>query len=99
MKKRLTMSCWPILALTLLATAVLPQQLSDRFVIDASKPFAYVKFDHVANRKQPSPNESPKSLWLEFRSESLGIIDRLMFGRSLFFPPPDACLNLRSMHP
>jgi len=58
------MSCWPILALTLLATAVLPQQLSDRFVIDASKPFAYVKFDHVANRKQPSPNESPKSLWL-----------------------------------
>jgi hypothetical protein len=65
MKKRAAISCWLILMFTLLAPAALPQQMADRFLIDASKPFAYINFDHVADRKQPSPEEFPKGLWLK----------------------------------
>jgi hypothetical protein len=64
MTTRLPKVFWPILAFTLLTPGALAQQPSDRFVIDISKPFAYIKFDHIADRKQPLPNQSPKGLWL-----------------------------------
>jgi hypothetical protein len=64
MTPRLPKAFWPILAFALLIPSAVAQQLSDRFVIDASKPFAYIKFDHIADRKQPLPNQSPKGLWL-----------------------------------
>src|SRR5882672_1006609 len=64
MKKRLPMASWLILAFTLLVPRAFAQQISDRFVIDASKPFAYIKFDHIADRKQPLPDQSAKGLWL-----------------------------------
>jgi len=64
MTTRLPKVFWPILAFTLLTQGALAQQPSDRFVIDISKPFAYIKFDHIADRKQPLPNQSPKGLWL-----------------------------------
>jgi hypothetical protein len=70
MKNPIALSCWLILAFTLIAPATLPQQLPERFVIDQSKPFAYIKFDHVADRKQPSPEESPKGLWLRLVNNS-----------------------------
>jgi len=52
------------LVLALAATSAVAQDKTEQFVIDASKPFAYIKFDHVADRKKPSPDESPKGLWL-----------------------------------
>jgi hypothetical protein len=64
MTTRLPKAFLPILAFTLLIPIAIAQQLSDRFVIDASKPFAYIKFDHIADRKQRLPNQSPKGLWL-----------------------------------
>jgi len=64
MTTRLPKAFWAILAFTLLIPGAFAQQPSDRFVIDASKPFAYIKFDHIADRKQPLPNQSPKGLWL-----------------------------------
>jgi hypothetical protein len=64
MKLLKVLSYWLMLAFTLMAPATPSEQLSEKFLIDQSKPFAYIKFDHVADRKQPSPNESPKGLWL-----------------------------------
>jgi hypothetical protein len=61
---RLHIACWSILAITLVAPTALCQQVSDRFLIDTSKPFAYIRFDHIADRKKPSPNKSPKGLLL-----------------------------------
>ena len=52
------------LVLALAGTSVMAQDKGENFVIDESKPFAYLKFDHVAERKQSSPDESPKGLWL-----------------------------------
>jgi hypothetical protein len=64
MKSRVVLSWWLSLVLTLLAPVTQAQRFSDRFIIDATKPFAYVRFDHVARRKHPSRNEFPTGLWL-----------------------------------
>jgi hypothetical protein len=40
-------------------------QNADRsFALDKSKPYVYLKFDHVADRKPLSPDEVSKGLWL-----------------------------------
>jgi hypothetical protein len=58
------------LVLALAGTSVMAQDKGENFVIDPSKPFAYLKFDHVAERKQSSPDESPKGLWLRLMNNS-----------------------------
>lgn len=40
------------------------QDMAQRFVINPAKPYAYLKFDHVADRKPLSTDESSKGLWL-----------------------------------
>jgi hypothetical protein len=57
-------SYWLICAVMLVPPDATPQQRSDRFLLDPSTAFAYIKFDHIANRRQPSPEEFPKGLWL-----------------------------------
>src|ERR1700730_11975372 len=52
------------LILTVASTILAAQDMTQSFVIDTTKPYAYVKFDHVADRKPLSSNESPKGLWL-----------------------------------
>jgi hypothetical protein len=64
MTKRIATPNWLILGLALVTPHAVAQRLPDRFLLDASRPFAYLKFDHVADRKQPSLDESPKGLWL-----------------------------------
>jgi hypothetical protein len=64
MKKRVNAPFWLILPFALLLPPALAQRVPDGFLIDRSKPFAYIKFDHIADRRQPSPDEFPKGLWL-----------------------------------
>jgi hypothetical protein len=52
------------LILTVASTILAAQDMTQGFVIDTTKPYAYLKFDHVADRKPLSSNESPKGLWL-----------------------------------
>jgi hypothetical protein len=40
------------------------QQDTKPFVIDSSKPYVYLKFDRVADRKPLSPEEASRGLWL-----------------------------------
>jgi hypothetical protein len=51
-----------ILAFLLVVTPCLAAQKS--LVIDESKPYAYLKFDHIGQRKPLSPEEPQKGLWL-----------------------------------
>jgi hypothetical protein len=41
-----------------------PSDFAQRFVIDHSKPYAYIKFDHTGARKPVNEWESPRGLWL-----------------------------------
>jgi hypothetical protein len=54
--------------LALMATLISPilagQDTTQGFVLDATKSYVYLKFDHVADRKPISSNEYPKGLWL-----------------------------------
>lgn len=52
------------LVIALTAAGTTAQQKSQRFVIDASKPYVYLKFDHIGTREPLSPNEPRTGLWL-----------------------------------
>lgn len=52
------------LTLLLCATALASENTANSFVINKSKAYVYLKFDHVAHRKVLSPRESPEGLWL-----------------------------------
>ena len=43
---------------------VAAQSKPDEFVIDGTKPFVYIKFDHIAARKPVLEEENPKGIWL-----------------------------------
>jgi hypothetical protein len=49
--------------LSLVATA-LAQEDQSGFLLDASRPFVYVAFDHTGPRQQVTQGESPNGLWL-----------------------------------
>jgi len=51
------------LMLSLVAMA-LAQEDQSGFLLDASKPFVYVAFDHTGPRQQVTQGESPNGLWL-----------------------------------
>jgi hypothetical protein len=52
-----------LLVICLAATSMAQQKPSD-FVLDASRPYVYLAFDHVGPRKPLVPNEGPEGLWL-----------------------------------
>jgi len=54
-----------VISLLLLAAPCLAaQSMPKSFVIDQSKPYVYLKFDHIGARKPLSPDETDKGLWL-----------------------------------
>src|ERR1700722_8227643 len=55
-----------MLGTVLLASAALveAQKRTSSFVIDPSKPYVYLKFDHVGKRQPLSPHEPDKGLWI-----------------------------------
>jgi hypothetical protein len=56
-----------VMATILLSTLVasgFAQTSSKQFVIDQSKPYGYLKFDHVGERRPVKEGESSKGLWL-----------------------------------
>jgi hypothetical protein len=53
------------ITLLLGSAAATPAQISPRnFEIDASKPYVYIRFDHLGHRKPVNDGESAKGLWL-----------------------------------
>ena len=50
--------------LLLLSHGLLAQSLRDSFVIDQSKPFAYLFFDHIGPRKPAGKGGGSEGLWL-----------------------------------
>ncbi len=50
--------------LLLVAPCLVAQSTPKSFVIDQSKPYVYLKLDHVGARKPLSPDEAHKGLWL-----------------------------------
>jgi hypothetical protein len=69
-----------VMTLLLLSPGLLAQGVPDSFVIDKSKPFAYLVFDHIGPRKPAQLGEGSEGIWLRvvdncripivFRSES-----------------------------
>jgi hypothetical protein len=53
-----------LLIFLLTGMGVFAQEKPQNFVLDPSKPFAYLKFDHVADRKPVSSDEIARGLWL-----------------------------------
>ena len=54
-----------VLASLLSSKTIAPAQISPRnFEIDASKPYVYIKFDHLGDRKPVNDEESTKGLWM-----------------------------------
>jgi hypothetical protein len=47
-------------SITTLASSIAPSQ----FVIDSSKPYVYVIFDHIGNRKPAAEDEEVEGMWL-----------------------------------
>jgi hypothetical protein len=54
--------------LLLVAPVSLAQDLSKSFVIDPTRPYVYLKFDHIGARKPLSPDEAHQGLWLRLVS-------------------------------
>jgi hypothetical protein len=59
--KRLAFTQFIILVI---ASSGLAQVTPERFVIDESKPYVYLKFDHIGSREPANSEESTKGLWL-----------------------------------
>src|ERR1700676_5406036 len=59
---------WTVIVLVvLLSTSVSwGQSTAQAFVIDTSRPFAFIEFDHLGTRKPLSPSETEQGLWLKF---------------------------------
>jgi hypothetical protein len=57
---------WVVLALAVLLSAEVSfvQTRSDAFLLDPSKPYVFLDFDHVGQRKPLSDSESRRGLWL-----------------------------------
>lgn len=57
---------WAVIALAFSLSAPVSwgQTVAQGFVVDASKPFVFVEFDHIGMRKPLSPSESQQGLWL-----------------------------------
>jgi hypothetical protein len=56
---------WAALTVVLLLMPVAwGQTEADRFVIDSSKPYVFIEFDHVGDRKPLSGSESRRGVWL-----------------------------------
>jgi hypothetical protein len=53
-----------IWSLLLMATSVYAQTTDTTFVLDGSKPYAYLQFDHVGPRKPIQEGEDSEGLWL-----------------------------------
>jgi len=54
----------PSIMLLALASSGLAQMSPQQFVIDQSKPYVYLRFDHLGNREPAHGGESAKGLWL-----------------------------------
>jgi len=52
------------LIIVVATTAAVAQNERQNLVIDSSKPYVYLKFDHIANRKPLYRDESHRGLWL-----------------------------------
>ena len=53
-----------LLMALLFATGMAAPITSGQFVIDGSKPYAYVSFDHIGDRRPAAESEESKGLWL-----------------------------------
>jgi len=53
-----------MLVFLLMGIGVLAQDKPQDFVLDAAKPYAYLKFDRIADRKPLSSDEISRGLWL-----------------------------------
>ena len=53
-----------IFALLLMATGMYAQSADTSFVLDGSKPYAYLEFDHLGPRKRLQQGEDSQGLWL-----------------------------------
>ena len=70
----------PIISFLALASLGMAQISSEQFVIDVSKPYAYLKFDHIGDRKPVNDWESSKGLWLRLVNNSSLPIKINVFG-------------------
>jgi hypothetical protein len=59
-----------VLIFALLALPVRAQNSSPSFVIDDSKPFAYIKFDHIGPRRHVAQGEASRGLYLRVVNNS-----------------------------
>jgi len=59
---------WPVVVLLLTALGLPGAQDAQTtpFVMDANKPYVYLEFDHVGQRKPLGPDEGKQGLWLRF---------------------------------
>ena len=64
MKTRIGRWASGVLIFCAFAATALAQMSSKQFVIDESKPYVYLKFDHIGDRKPANDWESSKGLWL-----------------------------------
>ncbi len=55
-----------IVVLVFAATVVAQEAPQPPFVLDAKKPYVYLEFDHVGQRKPLGEDESNQGLWLKF---------------------------------
>ena len=53
-----------LVSLTLIATTATAQNKAHGFVLDESKPYVYIQFDHVGKRSPLSEDEATSGLWL-----------------------------------
>jgi hypothetical protein len=53
-----------VMVLLGMASTALAQISSNNFEIDDTKPYVYIKFDHIGDRKPVNDWESTKGLWL-----------------------------------
>jgi hypothetical protein len=54
-----------VLPLSVVASWMAQQSKPEDFVIDGTKPYVYIKFDHIAPRKPVLDGENPKGIWLK----------------------------------
>src|SRR5215475_5953418 len=54
----------PLAAISLVVPAAIAQNLGGGFVLDKSRPFAYLAFDHIGTAKPNSDGDSPKRIYL-----------------------------------
>jgi hypothetical protein len=57
-----------VVLISLKAIAVPPERCP--FTLDTSKPYVYIKFDHIGNRMPSNEGEEPKGLWLRLVNNS-----------------------------